>query len=125
MAIPEPDFIHLLKDDGNTIMSIGFRKGAPVAAYIRLRQWCWRHDLNFADLMNAIIVPLAYFCENFTRRNSRGNIVVTINLGDVEMPQIYSPRPPGANIRGRKSYKDRTAGKKKYKTTRSSKIELI
>lgn len=89
----EADMSVLLRADGQALFTMNFRKGDPMAAYLALRKWCSVNNLNFSDIINSIIVPLNYFCQNFSRVEKDDSVIVTMNFGDLTIEQIYHLRP--------------------------------
>ena len=85
-----PDFASLVRANGQAAISLAFRKGRCADSYIRFRQWCWKNDVNPSDVFNGIIEPLLHFCENFARRDAEGNVIVSLNLGEVKLEQTYA-----------------------------------
>lgn len=85
-----PDYGANLNTHGQLTATVNMRKGASAKAYVRLREWCWQHDVNFADVINGLIGPLSEACINFARAEGENRVVVTLNLGDVLFEKIYA-----------------------------------
>lgn len=102
-----PDFTASVNTNGQLTTSVNFRKGGQADAYVALRQWCWRHDVNFSDIVNSLIGPLAHFCQNFGRLDAQGNVIVTLNFGDIRLEKVYGNGP-----KRKVKYRDMTPAEK-------------
>lgn len=66
------------------------RNGLSAEAYWRVRAWCEKNGFNFSDVLNAVIVPLAYYLENFcTVDIERSKATVILNVGELEILHVF------------------------------------
>lgn len=69
------------------------RNGISAEAYWRIREWCEKNGFNFSDVLNAVIVPLAYYLENYCEVDlEKSKATVILNAGEVEINHILHGR---------------------------------
>src|SRR6266403_1326349 len=71
------------------IISFRPRNGMPVEAYWRIRRWCVMNGFNFSDVLNAVIIPLAYYLENFCEIDHHSSVAtVEMNIGELPIYHV-------------------------------------
>jgi len=66
------------------------RNGRSVEAYWRIRAWCEKNGFSFSDVLNALLVPVAYYLENFSEIDpARNTAKVMLNVGELEIPHVF------------------------------------
>lgn len=66
------------------------RNGLSVEAYWRIRAWCKKNGFNFSDVLNAVIIPIAYYLENHCKIDKlRSKATVTLDIGDLDILHVF------------------------------------
>jgi hypothetical protein len=67
------------------------RNGLPAECYWRIREWCERNGFTLSDVLNAIIVPTAYYLENHCKVDApRSMATVDLNCGPVDILHVFN-----------------------------------
>ena len=71
------------------IISFRPRNGAPVEAYWRIRRWCQLNGFSFSDVLNALVIPVAYHLENFCDIDKMSSCAdVDLNVGHLPIYHV-------------------------------------
>jgi len=66
------------------------RNGLSAEAYWEVRHWCDKNGFAFSDVFNAVIVPLAYYLNNFCQIDEARSIAtVALNVGDLKIAHVW------------------------------------
>lgn len=66
------------------------RNGLSAEAYWRVRAWCEKEGFSLSDVLNAVIVPLAYYLENHCIVDKiRSKAVVILNIGELDILHVF------------------------------------
>lgn len=67
------------------------RNGLSAECYWRVREWCEKNGFTFSDVLNAIIVPLAYYLENHCVVDRKRNMAtVVLNVGELPILHVFN-----------------------------------
>ncbi len=67
------------------------RNGACAESYWRIRYWCEENGFTFSDVMNAIMMPVAYYLENYcVIDKQRSMATVEMNMGFVDILHVFN-----------------------------------
>jgi hypothetical protein len=67
------------------------RNGLPAEAYWRIREWCEKNGFTLSDVLNAIVVPLAYYLENHCLVDKqRSMATVELMAGPVDILHVFN-----------------------------------
>lgn len=67
------------------------RNGLSAECYWRIRYWCEKNGFSFSDVINAIMVPVAYYLENYSTINKvRSMATVEMNMGFVDILHVFN-----------------------------------
>jgi hypothetical protein len=67
------------------------RNGLPAESYWKVRRWCDDHGFSMSDVMNAVMVPLAYYLENHCMIDeAQQRAVVEMNVGHLPIYHVLS-----------------------------------
>lgn len=67
------------------------RNGVSAECYWRIRRWCEMNGFSFSDVINSIMVPVAYYLENYCTIDKRRSMaVVEMNMGHVEILHVFN-----------------------------------
>jgi hypothetical protein len=66
------------------------RNGKSAEAYWRIRYWCEENGFSFSDVLNALMLPVAYYLENFCEVDrSKNKATVMLNVGPLEILHVF------------------------------------
>jgi len=69
------------------------RNGQSAEAYWRIREWCEKEGFNFSDVLNAVLVPLAFYLENYCEiKADRSKATVILNAGEIDIYHVLHGR---------------------------------
>lgn len=67
------------------------RNGLPAECYWRIRAWCDEYGFSMSDVLNAVVVPLAYYLENHCYIDPvQQNAVVELNVGPLAIHHVLA-----------------------------------
>lgn len=67
------------------------RNGLSAEAYWRVRAWCEKNGFSLSDVLNAIIVPVAYYLENHCEVDKlRSKASVIMNIGELDILHVFN-----------------------------------
>lgn len=67
------------------------RNGAPAQAYWEIREWCSKNGFSMSDVLNAIVIPLAYYLNNHCRIDTQKSMaVVELNIGNLPIFHVFN-----------------------------------
>jgi hypothetical protein len=67
------------------------RNGLPAESYWKIRRWCDNYGFSMSDVMNAVIVPLAYYLENHCSIDEEHQrALVELNVGHLPIYHVLS-----------------------------------
>jgi hypothetical protein len=66
------------------------RNGACAESYWRIRYWCEDNGFTMSDVLNAVLIPLAYHLEHFCKVDrSRNMATVDLTVGEVIILHVF------------------------------------
>lgn len=66
------------------------RNGLSAEAYWRVRAWCEKNGFSLSDVLNAVIVPLAYYLENHCQIDlAKSKATVILNVGELDILHVF------------------------------------
>jgi len=66
------------------------RNGKSAEAYWRIRAWCEENGFSFSDVLNALMLPVAYYLENFCEVDrTKNKATVMLNVGPLEILHVF------------------------------------
>lgn len=66
------------------------RNGLPAECYWRVRAWCEKNGFSLSDVLNSVLVPLAYHLENYCEIVPDKNMAtVSLNIGDLDILHVF------------------------------------
>lgn len=66
------------------------RNGLSAECYWRIRHWCEKNGFSFSDVINAVMVPIAYYLENYaTIDRKKSMATVEMNMGPVDILHVF------------------------------------
>lgn len=66
------------------------RNGASAESYWRIRRWCELNGFAFSDIINSLMIPIAYYLENHCVVDSARNMAtVELNAGYVDILHVF------------------------------------
>jgi|SRR6516164_6739982 hypothetical protein len=75
----------------NDVTTFRPRNGLSAECYWRVRSWCETNGFTLSDVLNAIIIPLAYYLENFsTLHREQNKATVELNIGPVDILRVWN-----------------------------------
>lgn len=81
------DISNLMFTEATTIRP---RNGASAESYWRIRYWCEKNGFTLSDVINAVMVPLAYYLENHCQVEKKRNMAtVELNAGFVDILHVF------------------------------------
>lgn len=67
------------------------RNGLSAEAYWRVREWCEKNGFSLSDVLNAVIIPLAYYLENHCIVDSERSMAkVILNVGELDILHVFN-----------------------------------
>jgi hypothetical protein len=67
------------------------RNGVSAESYWRIRAWCEKNGFTLSDVLNAILVPVAYYLENHCKVDTqRSKATVDLNVGPVDILHVFN-----------------------------------
>lgn len=67
------------------------RNGKSAEAYWRIRVWCENNGFTFSDVLNALMLPVAYYLENNCVVDAaRNKADVILNIGKLEILHVVN-----------------------------------
>lgn len=74
----------------NESITLRPRNGLAAEAYWEIRYWCDKNGFTFSDVFNSMIVPLAYYLNNFCEIDHDRSIAkVALNIGDLQIAHVW------------------------------------
>jgi hypothetical protein len=65
------------------------RNGLAAESYWRVRHWCESQGFTFSDVLNALIVPIAYYLENHCQIDTqKSTATIELNAGFVDILHV-------------------------------------
>lgn len=69
------------------------RNGKSSECFWRIRMWCAKNGFAFSDVLNAIMVPLAYYLENHCMVDTKRSMAtIELNAGFVDILHVIDGR---------------------------------
>lgn len=66
------------------------RNGAAAESYWRIRRWCELNGFAFSDVLNSLMIPIAYYLENHCEVDAKRNMAtVELNAGFVDILHVF------------------------------------
>lgn len=66
------------------------RNGLSAEAYWRVRAWCEKNGFSWSDVLNALLVPVAYYLENHCIvEPEKSKATVILNVGELEILHVF------------------------------------
>lgn len=74
----------------NETISFRPRNGLSAQAYWEIRQWCDINGFTFSDVFNSVLIPLAYYLNNFCELDEEKNLAtIAFNVGDLKICHVW------------------------------------
>jgi|SRR6187399_2255142 len=69
------------------------RNGLSAESYWRVREWCERNGFTLSDVLNAVIIPLAYYLNSHCHVDpDKSMATVTLNIGELPILHVLNGR---------------------------------
>lgn len=66
------------------------RNGKSAEAYWRVRKWCEQNGFAFSDVINPLLIPLAYYLNNYCKLEpERSMATVELNIGKIPILHVF------------------------------------